>query len=402
MVRRWIGLTVVTGAALTLFANGFVIADEKPTVQKPKVAAAEKAEEKKAIDPFEAPEGTDSKVLELFLQRLMNAPPKSRQPEAILEHLIKLEKVADELLTRELEEPMFEQVVNMKISVLAAMPRFGDQESAKRLTEYLTQAAEDTRPTVSTLAKQYLKMQRIQQIGDLKPAERNALVQQLAKDIQEGELSEDEFRFAMMAGEGIIQSGETEEGIAAMNLFAKYLEANADPNSGKMANMLRGKGRRLGLMGNAMEITGTTVDGKPFQLDSLKGKVVLVDFWATWCGPCRGEFPNMREQYTLYHDKGFEIVGVSLDDDRPALEEFLAEEKLPWMQIHQNDGNGHENAERYAIEGIPACFLIDQEGKVVSLNCRGEVLPEMLAKLLGPVEKQAEATEAPEKPGKSK
>ena len=131
---------------------------------------------------------------------------------------------------------------------------------------------------------------------------------------------------------------------------------------------------------------------------------VVVDFWATWCGPCRAELPNVKEQYELYHDKGFEVVGISLDEDRAALEEFLTEEKLPWIQLHQNDGSGwkNENAARYAIQGIPACFLIDQEGKVVSLECRGEVLPEMLAKLLGPVEKQAEATEAPEeKPGKS-
>lgn len=96
----------------------------------------------------------------------------------------------------------------------------------------------------------------------------------------------------------------------------------------------------------------------------------------------------MQEQYALYHDKGFEIVGVSVDDDRAALEEFLKEEKLPWIQLHQNDGTGeHANSERYGINGIPACFLIDQSGKVVSLECRGEVLPAMLEKLLGPVEK---------------
>ncbi|RLS51522.1 MAG: TlpA family protein disulfide reductase, partial [Planctomycetota bacterium] len=138
-------------------------------------------------------------------------------------------------------------------------------------------------------------------------------------------------------------------------------------------------------------------DGQPFDLKSLKGKVVLVDFWATWCGPCRGEIPNMKEQYALYHEKGFEIVGVSIDDDRKALEEFLGEEKLPWIHLHQNDGTGsHANAERYAINAIPACFLIDQSGKVVNLNCRGPVLAAMLEKLLGPVEKKAATEEKPE------
>ena len=106
MVRRWIGLTATSGAVLALCINGFVIADEKAPAQKPKpAAAAEKtgdkaaekpAAEKKPVDPFAVPDGSDSKVLEQFLQRLMNAPPKSLKPEVILDHLNKLEKVGKE------------------------------------------------------------------------------------------------------------------------------------------------------------------------------------------------------------------------------------------------------------------------------------------------------------------
>ncbi len=413
MVRRWIGLTAASGAVLALCVNGFVIADEKPAAQKPKpAAAAEKpgeapaekpAAEKKPVDPFAVPEGSDSKVLGMFLSRLMRVPPTDRTPEGILGHLNKLEAVADELLGRELEGPLVEQVVSLKIQVLSTLPRFGDEKSVERLSDFIAKSADDPRPAVANMAKQYQKMERIQKIGDLKKEERAALIEELAQDIQDGELTEDEVQFAMMAGNALAELGDTEEAVAAMNLFAKYVEANGSPNAEPIVANMRGTAKKLTLPGNPIEISGTKVDGTEFKIEELKGKVVLIDFWATWCGPCRAELPNVKEQYDLYHDKGFEVVGISLDEDRAALEEFLTEEKLPWIQLHQNDGSGwkNENAARYAIQGIPACFLIDQEGKVVSLECRGEVLPEMLAKLLGPVEKKAEAEEAPEKPAKS-
>lgn len=409
MVRRWIGLTGVALAAFAVCSTGLLRAeDEAPA--KPKPAATPKegkpVAEKKPVDPFAVPEGTDAKVLSLFLSRLQRTPPKSRTPEGILDHLSKLEKVADELLSREIEGEMVDQVVGMKIQVLSLLPQFGDETAAKRRTEFLTKSLEDPRPAVASMAKQFLKMEKIQNIGELKQAERAALIQELAKDIQEGELTDDEVQFALSAGNSLAEAGETQEAAAALNLFAKYVEASGSPNSARIVKSFKGTARKLTLPGNPMEISGTKMDGKPFSIEELKGKVVLIDFWATWCGPCLAELPNVQEQYELYHAQGFEVVGISLDEDRDELEAFLAEKKLPWITLHQNDGSGwgNENAARYSINGIPACFLIDQEGNVVSLECRGEVLPEMLAKLLGPVKKKAETPKkltAPKKTEKS-
>ena len=82
-----------------------------------------------------------------------------------------------------------------------------------------------------------------------------------------------------------------------------------------------------------MEITGTLLDGEPVDWESYRGKVVLVDFWATWCGPCRAEIPNVLEMYEAYHDKGFDVLGVSLDATPEAAEKYVAENKLPWSSI---------------------------------------------------------------------
>jgi peroxiredoxin len=115
---------------------------------------------------------------------------------------------------------------------------------------------------------------------------------------------------------------------------------------------------------------------------------VLVDFWATWCGPCIGELPNLKAHYDAYHEAGFDVVGISLDDDPEALRQFVADQQIEWTTLIDPDpvNQGWENpiARQYGISGIPACILIDQEGKVVSLNARGEELGRLLEELLGP------------------
>jgi len=125
-----------------------------------------------------------------------------------------------------------------------------------------------------------------------------------------------------------------------------------------------------------------TIDGKDLSLASLKGKVVLVDFWATWCPPCRAEVGPLVKVYNQYKDKGFEIVGISFDNDRKAFDEYVKENGMPW--IHYFDGKGWENevGPAYGIQSIPTMYLLDKEGKVVSTELRDGKLEEELKKLL--------------------
>ncbi len=186
----------------------------------------------------------------------------------------------------------------------------------------------------------------------------------------------------------LVESADLKQAAAEWRSFA----GSTNP---KIKAMAESKMQLAELMEKPMELSFTAVGGRTVDLAQWRGKVVLIDFWATWCGPCLQELPNVKAVYEKYHGQGFEIAGISFDQAHdpahPAKRQksadevlaFTVENQMPWPQYY--DGLYWQNVygKKYGIQAIPAMFLLDREGKLVSTNARGPKLEKEVKRLLG-------------------
>jgi peroxiredoxin len=182
----------------------------------------------------------------------------------------------------------------------------------------------------------------------------------------------------------VVVTSEMEQDVAALE--RRYTKFNKNVQNGfygKIVKQTIDNSKKGAIGTDAIEFTQTDVDGKNVSLSSFRGKYVLVDFWASWCRPCREENPNVVKVYNKYKDKNFTVLGVSLDQNRAPWVKAIQNDNLAWTQVSDLKGWANEAAAKYNIQSIPQNYLIDPSGKIVAKNLRGVDLESKLDEILG-------------------
>ncbi len=252
---------------------------------------------------------------------------------------------------------------------------------------------------IETLAQQYLKsdpdgpVKALAQIIQTMARAQSGRYEEALKRYQElmqglGQSDQEEFAssFADTLASSAIAAGEF---AVARQVYATLLARFSE--SPNLRQKIEADLKRLDKVGrHAPRFAAEDIKGQPIRLDAYRGKYVLIDFWATWCAPCVGELPRLLEAHRTYHDAGFEIISVSLDESKTAVVDFAKVRNLPWPQIH-NASSTADLVEAFAVGSIPATYLIDPEGTIVRLDLRGKALDQNLGRLIKPAPQSARA-----------
>lgn len=352
------------------------------------VAWATEEESQDASDQFVVPEGSAADQV-AFIERLAHPTQDFATDDELLEYLQQaadaISQASDKILAGEATDQQAIDAVQWKLEAFRIQGRLGDMQATEKTNAFLRRLSSNPRPVVANEAKKMRLINNLQprQWARLGPSERNEIIADFVADVRDNGPSREYAGLLIHLAKELDDTPDSSLAADALNELVPVFRGSDDEVLQKITPHIEATARRLNLPGNEIEMEGTLIDGTPLDWDSYRGKVVLIDFWATDCGICLVETPRLVEMYRQYRDKGFEVVGVTLDENRDVVEKYLDEADIPWPTVFSPTGWENSIPEKYAIDAIPRWILVDQEGKVVSMNARGRRLPMELQRLLG-------------------